>query len=134
MTDIGRAGMVMKGDYNSASTYETLDVVGYDNGLYIAKQNVPAGTLPTNTTYWQLAINGASVGVLFHGTLVYDASTNCFPISVVPREMQLCVTARDGSNGSLFTLWYDESKPGFVVGAVISGNAPTVGSYIRVQY
>ena len=41
MTDIGRAGMVMKGDYNSASTYETLDAVSYANGLYVAKQNVP---------------------------------------------------------------------------------------------
>lgn len=55
MTDIGRAGMVMKGDYNSASTYETLDAVSYLNGLYVAKQNVPAGTVPTNTTYWQKA-------------------------------------------------------------------------------
>ena len=57
MTDIGRAGMVMKGDYNSASTYETLDAVSYANGLYVAKQNVPAGTVPTNTTYWQSAID-----------------------------------------------------------------------------
>lgn len=60
MTDIGRAGMVMKGDYNSASTYETLDAVSYSNALYVAKQNVPAGILPTNTTYWQKAIDGAS--------------------------------------------------------------------------
>lgn len=56
MTDIGRAGIVMKGDYNSASTYETLDAVSYQNGLYIAKTNVPAGIVPTNTTYWQLAV------------------------------------------------------------------------------
>ena len=57
MTDIGRAGMVMKGDYNSASTYETLDAVTYNNALYIAKQNVPAGTTPPNTTYWQRAVS-----------------------------------------------------------------------------
>ena len=55
-TDLGKVGMVMKGDYNSASTYETLDVVSYNNGLYVAKQNVPAGTAPTNTTYWQAAL------------------------------------------------------------------------------
>ena len=52
-TNVGRVGIVMKGDYNSASTYEALDAVSYNNGLYIAVQNVPAGTVPTNTTYWQ---------------------------------------------------------------------------------
>lgn len=60
MTDIGRAGIVMKGDYNSASTYETLDAVSYQNGLYVAKQNVPAGIVPTNTTYWQCAVDDAA--------------------------------------------------------------------------
>ena len=66
MTDIGRAGIVMKGNYNSASTYETLDAVSYSNALYIAKQDVPAGTVPTNTTYWQKAIDGASFLNMFN--------------------------------------------------------------------
>ena len=55
-TNIGRVGMVMKGNYNSANTYSALDVVSYQQGLYVAKQNVPAGTTPANTTYWQAAI------------------------------------------------------------------------------
>ena len=55
-TDLGKVGIVMKGNYNSANTYEVLDAVSYNNGLYIAKQAVPANTLPTNTTYWQAAI------------------------------------------------------------------------------
>ena len=61
MTDIGRAGMVMKGDYNSASTYETLDAVSYNNGLYVAKQNVPVNTYPTNTAYWQKAATATDI-------------------------------------------------------------------------
>ena len=56
-TDLGKVGMVMKGDYNSASTYEALDVVSYGNSLYVAKRSVPAGTVPTNTTYWQQAVS-----------------------------------------------------------------------------
>lgn len=60
-TLIGKVGIVMKGDYNSANTYEVLDAVSYNGGLYVAKQAVPANTLPTNTTYWQKAIDAASV-------------------------------------------------------------------------
>ena len=56
-TDLGKVGMVMKGDYNSASTYEALDVVTYNNALYVAIQSVPAGVAPTNATYWQEAIS-----------------------------------------------------------------------------
>lgn len=54
-TNVGKVGIVMKGTWNSASTYEVLDAVTYSGSLYIAKQDVPANTTPTNTTYWQLA-------------------------------------------------------------------------------
>ena len=56
-TNVGRVGMVTKGAWINSATYEVLDVVTYNNGLYIAKQAVPANTLPTNTTYWQMAIS-----------------------------------------------------------------------------
>lgn len=55
-TDLGKVGMVMKGDWDSSTAYEVLDAVSYDGGLYIAKQAVPANTLPTNTTYWQASV------------------------------------------------------------------------------
>lgn len=60
-TDVGKVGIVMKGAYNSENTYENLDCVSYNGGLYIAKQNVPANTAPTNTTYWQVGIDAASL-------------------------------------------------------------------------
>lgn len=56
-TLVGKAGIVLKGAYSSASTYEIMDAVSYNNGLYIAKQAVPANTPPTNTTYWQAALD-----------------------------------------------------------------------------
>lgn len=52
-TDLGKVGIVMKGTWSSSAAYEVLDAVSYNSGLYIAKQAVPANTLPTNTTYWQ---------------------------------------------------------------------------------
>lgn len=57
MADLGKVGIVMKGNWSSSATYENLDAVSYSGALYIAKQNVPANTLPTNTTYWQNALN-----------------------------------------------------------------------------
>lgn len=56
-TLVGKVGIVAKGAYNSASTYEALDAVSYLGSLYIAKQNVPANTAPTNTTYWMSAVD-----------------------------------------------------------------------------
>lgn len=60
-TDLGKVGMVTKGAWSNTTAYEALDVVTYNNGLYISKQDVPAGTLPTNTNFWQVAITTASL-------------------------------------------------------------------------
>ena len=66
-TDIGRVGMRTRGTWSSSSSYEVLDVVLYNNGTYIARQNVPTNTPPSNTTYWQAA--------LVSGLLIYDYSS-----------------------------------------------------------
>ena len=62
MADLGKVGLVLKGSWNNAATYEVLDVVTYNNGLYIAKQDVPANTLPTDTTYWQVGFDSSIIG------------------------------------------------------------------------
>lgn len=45
------------GNYNSATTYLKNNIVGYPQGsnilLYVAIQDVPRGTVPTNETYWK---------------------------------------------------------------------------------
>ena len=61
-TDLGKVGMVDKGNYNSGSTYEAMDVVTYNSSTYIAIQNVPVNTAPTNTTYWREAFINAIIG------------------------------------------------------------------------
>ena len=67
-TDLGKVGIVMKGTWSSSATYEALDAVSYNNGLYIAKQAVPANTAPTNTTYWQIATDVSSKADKVAGT------------------------------------------------------------------
>lgn len=52
-TILGRVSIVSKGAYNSATTYEKLDVVSYQGSSYIAKQSCK-GVVPTNTAYWDL--------------------------------------------------------------------------------
>jgi hypothetical protein len=58
---LGKVGIRMRGNWNSSTAYEVLDAVSYNNGLYIAKQGVPANTLPTDTTYWQLALDNTAL-------------------------------------------------------------------------
>lgn len=48
---------IFDGDWNNTKVYEPLTIVNYNGGSYTSKQNVPAGTLPTNTTYWALTGN-----------------------------------------------------------------------------
>ena len=49
----------MKGAWSNSATYEALDGVTAASGFYIAKQNVPAGTALSDSTYWQKAIDGS---------------------------------------------------------------------------
>lgn len=56
---VGRVGLVIKGAWDSSVAYESMNVVTYNNSTYIAKQAVPAGTLPTNTTYWELTLDAS---------------------------------------------------------------------------
>ena len=48
-----------RGDYSSSATYAKLDVVSYNGSSYMAIKAVPTGTVPTNTTYWQLLVDNS---------------------------------------------------------------------------
>lgn len=51
-----------RGDYSSSATYAKLDVVSYNGSSYMAIKAVPTGTVPTNTTYWQLLAEMPTIG------------------------------------------------------------------------
>ena len=56
--NLGRVGFVLKGNYDAKTAYQKLDCVKYNLNTYGAVQDVPAGTLPTNTTYWMQMTDG----------------------------------------------------------------------------
>lgn len=58
--NLGRVGFVLKGDYDAKASYKKLDCVKYNLNSYGAKQDVPAGKLPTDTTYWMQLTDGAT--------------------------------------------------------------------------
>jgi hypothetical protein len=48
---------IFDGDWDNTKNYEALTIVLYNGSSYTSKKPVPAGTLPTNTTYWALTGN-----------------------------------------------------------------------------
>ena len=48
---------IFDGTWDNTKSYEALVIVEYGNNTYTSKKPVPAGTLPTNNTYWALTGN-----------------------------------------------------------------------------
>lgn len=63
MAVAGRVAIVPKGEWSANATYKRLDAVTYNNTLYFAKKEVPAGTATSNTEYWSKSIVGGAGGV-----------------------------------------------------------------------
>nr|DAD89658.1 MAG TPA: hypothetical protein [Siphoviridae sp. ctnFo11] len=63
MAIAGRVAIVPKGDWSVDATYKRLDAVTYNNTLYFAKKDVPAGIATSNTEYWSKSIVGGAGGV-----------------------------------------------------------------------
>lgn len=60
---IGRVRISMRGAWSNATTYIALDAVSYNGSSYVAVQDVPTGTVPTNTTYWMLIAAKGDQGI-----------------------------------------------------------------------
>lgn len=60
MVIAGRVAIVPKGDWSADAAYKRLDEVTYNNTLYFAKKEVPAGTETSNTEYWSKSIVGGA--------------------------------------------------------------------------
>lgn len=54
ITNLGNVSLKPKGEWSSNTSYLKNDIVSYQGSTYLAKSAPPAGTLPTNTTYWML--------------------------------------------------------------------------------
>ena len=63
MAIAGRVAIAPKGDWSADATYKRLDAVTYNNTLYFAKKEVPAGTATSNTEYWSKSIVGGASAI-----------------------------------------------------------------------
>ena len=55
-------GLVPKGAYAAGTDYAVGDSVDYGGSSYVMFNDAPAGTVPTNTTYWQVLANKGDIG------------------------------------------------------------------------
>ena len=58
---LGRVSIVFKGEYNSTTNYEKLDIVSYNGSSYACLKDC-VGIIPTDTTYWQLVAQKGEKG------------------------------------------------------------------------
>ena len=54
----GQVAIVPKGVWNAETQYKVNNLVEYDGSSYVAKVQPPVGTLPTDTSYWQVSAAG----------------------------------------------------------------------------
>lgn len=60
--EIGRIGIVAKGNYNPELSYKKLDFVTYDESSYLAKEDILIGEIPSVSNKWQLACKKGDIG------------------------------------------------------------------------
>ena len=139
-TNVGKVGIVMKGAYNSSNAYEVLDAVTYNSGLYIAKKDAPAGTTPTNTNYWQQAINtvdihreniSVTVSADAASPLGYYGSQNINEL-VTQYGSVIGVWSRDPYGYPALATYYVSSNNNFV--AVTAKSAPNNTITVQVAF
>lgn len=117
MAIAGRVAIVPKGDWSADATYKRLDAVTYNNTLYFAKKEVPAGTATSNTEYWSKSIVGGAsaiatkedagivkpadgLTVAEDGTLEVSIDGTTLTMDQVNNVIKLADTLKDKINGA----------------------------------
>ena len=118
MAIAGRVAIVPKGDWSADATYKRLDAVTYNNALYFAKKEVPAGTATSNTEYWSKSIvggagaiatteeagivkpDGKSMSVDESGTLSINLDGTTITLDEAKNVIKLADTLKDAINGA----------------------------------
>lgn len=117
MAIAGRVAIVPKGDWSADATYKRLDAVTYNNTLYFAKKDVPAGTATNNTEYWSRSIVGGAGAIAMKedagtvkpadgltvaedGTLKVSIDGTTLTMDQVNNVIKLADTLKDKINGA----------------------------------
>ena len=89
--DLGKIKFTWKNNYSGATAYEKDDVVKYNESVYICKL-ASTGNLPTNTTYWDLMMQGVNILTTL-GDLVTHNGTAPIRFGIGPSGQVLTATA-----------------------------------------
>lgn len=118
MAIAGRVAIVPKGDWSADVTYKRLDAVTYNNTLYFAKKEAPAGTATSNAEYWSKSIvggasaiattedagvvkpDGKSMSVDESGTLSINLDGTTITLDEAKNVIKLADTLKDKINGA----------------------------------
>lgn len=117
MAIAGRVAIVPKGDWSADAAYKRLDAVTYNNTLYFAKKEVPAGTATSNTEYWSKSIVGGAsaiattedagivkptdgLSIAEDGTLKVSIDGTTLTMDQVNNVIKLADTLKDKINGA----------------------------------
>ena len=72
----GQVAIVPKDEWNVETQYKVNNLVSYDGSSYVAKVQPPVGTLPTDTSYWQVSAAGTKKATADSlGTVMPDGTT-----------------------------------------------------------
>lgn len=85
--DIGKVALLPRGEWDISTNYEVLDVVTYNNDVYVAWNNSTGQTPSNNSNYWKRMIKGADI-TLSVDTELNSESTNAVENRVIYAALQ----------------------------------------------
>ena len=89
--DLGKIKFTWRNTYSGATAYEKDDVVKYNESVYICKL-ASTGNLPTDTTYWDLMMQGVNILTTL-GDLVTHDGVSPIRFGIGPNGQVLTATA-----------------------------------------
>lgn len=96
--NLGRVSPIPKGQWDSSTTYEKLDVVTNGGSSYIANQNVPIGTSLSTTEYWTKLVGGLTIGTV--ETVSYENGASANIVTTSTNDQILNLEIPQGINGN----------------------------------
>lgn len=110
MAIAGRVAIVPKGDYSAGNVYNRLDMIRYNNDVYVAKEQTSA--IPTDENSWMMAIHNDNAaqrlstprlinGVSFDGTKDVAIPTNSEVLFNGKQKLRVSnvITLAESNNG-----------------------------------
>jgi len=124
------SGLVPKGAYDNSTDYSVGDSVDYNGSSYVMYVDAAAGTLPTDTTYWQVLANKGATGATgADSTVPGPAGADGLTVSVnsitqVAGDISLTQdNIPDGTTNKAYTATEQSKLAGIATGATANPNA-----------